>query len=95
MKVMARNCDECLMTDKRIVSASRAAAIIKETKRKDCHFICHKGTIAGEDIACHGHAKAVVPQLYRIMGRLGAIEEIDPDTMQPLAQGQQNEGAES
>lgn len=25
MKVMARNCDECLMTDKRIVSASRAA----------------------------------------------------------------------
>lgn len=85
MKVMARNCDECLMTKDRIVSGARAREIIAETKRKDCHFICHKATLAGEDVACHGHAKQFVPQLYRIAGRLGMIEEIDPDTLEPVA----------
>ena len=84
MKVMARNCDECLMTKDRIVDGKRAAQIIAETKRKDCHFICHKATLAGLDIACHGHTKQSVPQLYRIAGRLGVIEEIDPDTLEPV-----------
>lgn len=82
MKVMARNCDECLMTDQRIVSGRRAAQIIRETKVKDCHFICHKATIEGEDVACHGHTMKFVPQLFRIAGRIGLIQWIDPDTMQ-------------
>lgn len=86
MKVMSRNCDECLMTEKRIVSGPRAAQIIEETRRKDCHFICHKATLAGLDIACHGHSERFVPQLYRIAGRLGIIERIDPDTLQPVAE---------
>ncbi len=62
-KVMARNCDECLMTANRIVSGARAAQIIAETNRKDGHFICHKASLAGEDIACHGHATRFMPQL--------------------------------
>ncbi len=83
MKVMSRNCDECLMTENRIVPGERAARIIAETRRKDCHFICHKATIAGLDIACHGHTERFVPQLYRIAGHLGLIERIDPDTLRP------------
>ena len=79
-KVMSRNCDQCLMTPNRIVSGRRAAQIIRKTRAKDCHFICHKS----HDIACHGHSVQIMPQLYRIAGRLGAIQEIDPDTLLPV-----------
>lgn len=34
-------------------------------------------------LAARGHCERVVPQLYRIAGRLGTIIEIDPDTLCP------------
>ena len=81
--LMARPCDQCLMTPKRIVSKRRAQEILRETRRLDCHFICHKAQIAGKTAACRGHFDATGGgQLYRILGRLDGIVEIDPDTME-------------
>lgn len=84
--LMASKCDECLMTPQRIVSARRAAQIIRDTLRKDCSFLCHKGTQAGRDIACRGHHDATGGgQMARIAGRLGVVVEINPETLEPMA----------
>ena len=86
--LMFECCDECLMTDKKIVSNARRKQIVKETLRKDCAFFCHKATLVGREIACRGHFEATGGgQLARIAGRLGAIREIDWRTLQPHATG--------
>jgi len=84
-ELMAECCDQCLMTDKAIVSAARRREIVKETLRKDNAFLCHKGTMVDRDIACRGHFDATGGgQLARIAGRLGAITEIDWRTLEPV-----------
>lgn len=72
-------CDECLLTPERIVSAGRAKQIVRECERKDNHFICHKGSIEGLDLACRGFYDSFPGrgQLRRISERLGMVVEID------------------
>jgi hypothetical protein len=83
-KVMARQCGQCLYSKSRIVPTKRAAQIMRDTARQDRDFLCHKGTLATQEAVCHGHLKATGGgQLTRIMGRLGFIKWIDPDTLQP------------
>lgn len=57
-EVMAERCNQCLMGKDKIVSDAQRKQILEQTTRDDCHFICHKATIAGRDIACHGHYDA-------------------------------------
>lgn len=83
-RVMARQCDQCLMSPNRIVPAARAAEIIKGTIERDCHFICHKASIAGEDVACRGHFdKTSGGRLARFCRAVGLIREVDPATLEP------------
>jgi hypothetical protein len=84
-EVMARKCDQCLLSPERIVSASRAAQIIRQCAREDRTFECHKGSIAGRNIACRGHWDTGVGQVGRIAERLGIVRFIDPDTMEEPA----------
>ena len=82
--LMARPCDQCLLSAQKIVSDVRRRQILAETARKDCAFLCHKGTIAGRQIVCRAHYDASGGgQLGRIARRLGAIREIDPETLEP------------
>lgn len=53
-KVMAERCDQCLYGRNRIVNKTRFQEIIATLDRKDNHFICHKATIAGQDVCCRG-----------------------------------------
>lgn len=83
-KIMARQCDQCLYSKARIVSGKRASQIIRDTARQDRDFLCHKGSLAGQEIVCRGHLDATGGgQLTRIMGRLGGIKWIDPATLKP------------
>jgi hypothetical protein len=82
-EIMARCCDQCLMTDRKIVSDARRSEILADTRRRDCAFWCHKATIAGREIACRGHFDMTGDgQMTRIAGRLGVLVEVDPDTME-------------
>lgn len=84
MKIMEERCDQCLYGPNKIVSNKRRGEIIREITRKDCHFICHKASIAGQDVACRGDFdQRGCGQLGRIMGRLGAIELVKEDTLRP------------
>lgn len=81
LKVCEKRCDECLFSDKRIVSKARFAEIMQDLARKDGHFICHKSSIRGDkdEVVCHGSYEQM-PQLVRIAGRIGAIQFVDADT---------------
>lgn len=81
-KVMSRACDQCLFGKDRIVSGKRAAEIVRETRAKNCHFVCHKSP-DGAEIACHEHHQLGIGQMSRIAGCLGMIRWIDPSTMEP------------
>ena len=81
--VMAECCNQCLMTPNKIVSNARRRQIVQDTRRRDCHFICHKAD--GRDIACRGHMDATGGgQLARIAHRLNAVRLIDPETLEPV-----------
>lgn len=86
-EVMSRCCNQCLMSEQRIVSRTRASQILRDCCRKDISFICHKGSIAGREIACRGHFNTGVGQMSRIAERLRMVVEIDPDTMLPITGG--------
>lgn len=74
MKVMEKQCNECLFSKNRIVTTTRMRSILAECARKDSHFICHKATQEGEDVCCRGFYDTQPPsQLMRIAGRLNMI----------------------
>lgn len=56
-------------------------SILKGCKKKDTHFICHKATIAGEEVVCKGFFDTQTSQMIRIAGRLNMIKEVDPETI--------------
>lgn len=74
-KICAHRCDQCLFSDQRIVSKKRMADIIKDCRKKDVHFICHKHSIRNQDVMCRGYYETQSPpQMLRIAGRLNMIE---------------------
>jgi|SRR6187455_865335 hypothetical protein len=76
-EVMAERCNQCLYGPDKIVSNERRAEILREITRKDCHFVCHKASIAKRDVACRGDwDQRGCGQLGRIMDRLGAVQFI-------------------
>jgi len=78
MKVCEKKCDECLFSKNRIVPKERAQGIMRNIVRTDSHFMCHKGD---SKVVCAGSVEFHEGQLYRIMGRLGGIELVDPESL--------------
>lgn len=79
-KVMAERCDQCLFSDQKIVSDRRRKEVLQTCLRKDCHFVCHKATILGQDACCRGFYD--LPQgtnLIRVMERIGCVQFVDVD----------------
>ena len=83
MKVYKECCKNCLLSPDAIVDANRRKEIIKECKKEQTHFVCHKASMEGKDVCCKtfydklGHFS----QMIRIADRLGAIEFVEqPET---------------
>lgn len=82
-EVMSRKCDQCLLTPQRIVSAKRMAQIVRDCRRKDVSFVCHKSP-RGRQIHCRGHFDTGVGQFSRIAERLDMVVEVDPETLERI-----------
>jgi hypothetical protein len=78
-KVQKSMCDECLFSDRKIVSDKRKKDIIKDCLHKDTHFVCHKTQTTGskDSIACRGFYDRYPTQGIRIASRLNAIEFVE------------------
>lgn len=70
-------CNQCLFTKDRIVSPARMKEIIQDCHRTDSHFQCHKGTIEGKDICCHGFYQKMSTNLIRAMQRLNLVQFVE------------------
>ena len=96
-KIMARRCNQCLYGKNKIVSDASRRDIIRKCDMKDVSFLCHKGTLAGQDIDCQGYHQATNGggKVARFAAWLGVVQWIDPDTLQPVTPGAEtaNEGA--
>lgn len=79
LKICENQCNECLFSKNRVVSKSRMIEIINACRKKDTHFMCHKGTISGEEIVCRGFYDSQTSQMIRIAGRLNMIEFVTPN----------------
>jgi hypothetical protein len=79
----ASRCDQCLTTRNRIVSGQRAAQLVRDCRRSDVHFVCHKGSAAGQIIHCRGvHDITGGAQAFRFAVAVGIeVREVDPDAL--------------
>jgi hypothetical protein len=78
----SRRCAECLVTKKRVVNGSRAAELVKQCRRDDVHFQCHRGTIAGINLHCRGVHEIAPGRAFRFAKAFDIpIREIDPETL--------------
>lgn len=77
-EVMSRKCDQCLLSPARIVPVARMRQIVRDCRRRDVSFICHKSP-DGREIACRGHFDTGVGQLARIARRFRMITEVEPE----------------
>lgn len=75
-EVTKERCGECLFSPNKIVSDKRRAQVLRECKREDRHFICHKATLQDREVCCAGFHEAFphVGNLHRIAGRMGWVK---------------------
>lgn len=74
-KVCATQCNQCLFSKDRIVSAARVREVLEDCARKDTHFICHKT----DDTYCKGFYDTRTSQLMRIAGCMNMIKFVEID----------------
>lgn len=68
--VMEKQCDQCLFSRNRIVSAARKKEILRQCVKQDSHFICHKTN----GVCCRGFYDRISTNLIRIAAEHGVIE---------------------
>jgi hypothetical protein len=83
LKVCSGQCDQCLFSPNKIVSTNRKRDIINTCLAEDTYFVCHKATIAGEEVVCRGwyDTYGSCTNLIRIAQRLHAVQEVDVETL--------------
>ena len=74
---MRSPCAECLFSNAKIVSEEAKAAVLAECASEDRHFLCHKGTIAGQEIVCAGFAARHTSRGIRFARMLGVLRLVD------------------
>jgi hypothetical protein len=75
LEICEERCNQCLFSENRIVSKTRMAQIVRDCRRNDTFFQCHKHTIAGNDVMCRGYYETQPPrQMQRIAERLNAVQ---------------------
>jgi hypothetical protein len=83
--VADRKCTECLFSLQRLVPPERAAELIKKTITKKKFFVCHKGSLAGRDLVCHGSFQQYVsPDWQQLLLLMEKIRFVNPDRLEDL-----------
>lgn len=80
---MRKRCNECLLSDSKIVSDERCSQILRDCARTGNHFLCHKGTLMNEDIVCRGFYDEGIGhdrpnQALQVAHRLGLVDFTEP-----------------
>jgi hypothetical protein len=76
-KVKKECCGKCLFSKDKIVNNDRRKEVLNDCKKDDTHFVCHEGTIKGEDICCKAFYDTQSTNMIRISQRLGMVEFVE------------------
>lgn len=80
-QVCASPCDQCLFTKNKIVSDERKAEILATCEKEQTHFVCHKGTAAGENVVCNGFFRKHSTPYLELMRATGRIVLVAPELL--------------
>lgn len=87
LKIFKECCNNCLLSEDRIVSPKVAKEIIKGCSENQTHFICHKATMNGnEEIVCCKFFNTIgyKHQMVRIAQRLDSLEFVEQSDKEKL-----------
>lgn len=76
MEIADKCCSQCLFSKNKIVSEQRKTQILKEIKKEQSFFVCHKSSAEGGQVCCRGFYEKMgdESQMVRIAGRLGILK---------------------
>lgn len=84
--VAEKRCPQCLFSPKKIVSDAREADILANCEADGSYFVCHKGSMTGNDqLCCRGfydQAETLVVVLAKALDRVRFVPV--PSTDGPL-----------
>lgn len=80
-KVCSKSCNQCLFTKNKIVSDERKQEILEDCERNETHFICHKGSIAGQNVVCNGFFRNKTTPYLDLVKATDRIVFVDPYTL--------------
>lgn len=80
-KIQTKQCDQCLFSRRRIVTAARFKNIIRDCTQlgNEKHFVCHKASLKGDSVCCRGFWDKYKNnfQLGQVAQRLNLVEEVE------------------
>lgn len=83
-RMCARMCDTCIMRPGSVVTESlrpgRLKQLLADVRANESWVVCHS-TFGDQPAICRGVADAISTNYIRVMGRLGAIVEIEPPSL--------------
>lgn len=86
LRIMAGPCSTCIFRPGNLMhlNEGRVKSMVADVVRGDSFTQCHKtlGCEPGRGALCHGMTKRHEGDLVRTFRRLGAIEEVDPATIE-------------
>ena len=78
---MAEKCNECLFTENRVVREGRMADIIKDCRKRDTFFVCHKATLKNKVACCRGFYDSQDTTPIQLADRLGVTEFVKEEEL--------------
>lgn len=79
LKVMQKQCDQCLFSKNKIVSDEAKAKTLKQCQQEDSYFVCHKASIKGEDVACRGYYDTGANTFCRLATHFNMVDFVNYD----------------
>jgi hypothetical protein len=73
--VYSKPCDQCLFSDRKIVSDDRKDEVIDKALKDDTYFVCHKS----DSVCCHNFYKLHQRDtlVLRLANILGVVTEVE------------------
>ena len=86
LKVCEHKCNQCLFSKNRIVDKARMQDILKQCEVEGSYFICHKATLAEEEVVCKGFFDKYKEQnnTLRVCDRMGWLQTVKPETLKEI-----------
>jgi hypothetical protein len=83
--VCEKMCPECLFTSARVVGEARKQDIIESCERDGTYFVCHKGSLTGNNqLCCKGFYDSVDSFTVELAKTLGVVKFIPVPSTESL-----------